>query len=80
MLGPDGDLALIRPATGVAKFQIANLHGEIVTQLDNINGPRPRPLWTTRPVGGWPRRHAGSRRPSQCGAQSAGKLFTRVGT
>lgn len=35
VLGPDGDLSIIQPATGTAKIQIANLHGDVVTTLDN---------------------------------------------
>ena len=35
VLGPDGDLSIIQPSTGTAKIQIANLHGDVVTTLDN---------------------------------------------
>lgn len=38
VLGPNGELALIQPDTGVAKIQITNLHGDVVTQLDNTTG------------------------------------------
>lgn len=36
--GPDGDLLMIQPSTGSAKIQIANLHGDVVSQLDNVTG------------------------------------------
>ena len=35
VLSPDGDLSIIQPSTGTAKIQIANLHGDVVTTVDN---------------------------------------------
>lgn len=38
VLGPDGDLVLSQPSSGVATVQIANLHGDLVAQLPNVPG------------------------------------------